>query len=161
MSEQKDERGHNGLTSVERLKEMMRPILLDWGHECTAALRAENARLSDALRQIISDFEWDYVLDGVVVDEPANTHRIAWILARSALAARASTPPDANTSWFCVPCGFTTRDAAEAQAHLGPHMIELTCPFCNGLKFCGHTQGYWRGFQLHLDHHAAQKEGGQ
>lgn len=36
-----DERGHDGLTSVERIKEMMLPILLDWGHECTAALRAE------------------------------------------------------------------------------------------------------------------------
>lgn len=39
-----------------------------------------------ALERIVSDFEMNYVLDGVVVDDPSTAHRHAWEVASAALA---------------------------------------------------------------------------
>jgi len=44
-------------------------------------------QLREALKRIAADFECDFVLDGVVVDEPYRMHRVAWEIARTALAA--------------------------------------------------------------------------
>ena len=41
--------------------------------------------LKAALRRIVSDFECDFVIDGVVVDKPYKTHYAAWQIARAAL----------------------------------------------------------------------------
>ena len=46
---------------------------------------AHTAALVQALERIVSDFECDYVLDGVVVDNPSTSHRKAWEVARAAL----------------------------------------------------------------------------
>lgn len=42
--------------------------------------------LGKALERIVSDFEMDFVIDGVLVDEPYPTHKTAWKIARAALA---------------------------------------------------------------------------
>lgn len=52
------------------------------------ALEAQVERMTAALGRIVSDFEMDYVLDGAVVDDPPNTYRAAWEMAKAALAGQ-------------------------------------------------------------------------
>ncbi len=54
--------------------------------ECKS-LRSRLAMAREALTRIASDFETDFVLDGVVVDEPYRMHQVAWEVSRAALAA--------------------------------------------------------------------------
>ncbi len=51
------------------------------------SLRSRLATAREALTRIASDFETDFVLDGVVVDEPYRMHQVAWEVAKAALAA--------------------------------------------------------------------------
>ena len=58
--------------------------------EHEADLEEQVRQLREALKRIAADFECDFVLDGVVVDEPYRMHRVAWEIARTALAATKS-----------------------------------------------------------------------
>lgn len=54
--------------------------------EANARLIAAAPEMYEALKRLVSDFECDYVLDGVVVDDPPTVWVSGYNIARAALA---------------------------------------------------------------------------
>jgi hypothetical protein len=96
--------------------------------------KLENDPLRRALEDIVQDFETDYVLDGVIVDEPVGTLRRAYATAKAALATQpaAVESSDANPEppWMKRPCGCVGECRGHAGAQITAVPNEDKCEGC-------------------------------
>ena len=84
------------LMKLERLEH-----LIDKLGRTSNQVRQDKEQLTKVLQRIVFDFETNYVVDGVVVDDPPDTYKTAWELARAAISitdtAKSAAPNKEST----------------------------------------------------------------